>query len=718
MNRLASETSPYLLQHADNPVDWYPWGDEAFARARDEDRPILLSVGYAACHWCHVMEHESFEDDDTARLMNDHFVPVKVDREERPDVDGLYMDAVVAMTGHGGWPMTVFLTPDGRPFYGGTYFPPEPRHGLPSFEQVLQAVSEAYRSRRHDLEQQADVLVDAIRQASERPPSGEPLTSGLLSGVVPALRRAFDPRDGGFGPAPKFPAASTIELLLRLHAATGDDEALSMARLTLDRMAEGGMYDLLGGGFHRYSVDAHWLVPHFEKMLYDNALLASAYLQAWVVTGDERYRRVTTETLDYVLRELRLPEGGLASAQDADTDGVEGLTFTWTAEEIEAVLGQPYPEWLRPFEHDRFVLRGELPEEARARLLAERARRPQPLRDDKALAAWNGLALAALAQAGSRLARPDYVDAAVAVAEFLLGPLSDERGRLLRSYRAGDARIPGYLEDYANVANGLVELSWATGDLRWLEEGRRLAGLLVELFADPDARRLLRGRARGRRARGAPQGVRRPSDPRRELDGGLRAPPPRAHLRRSRAREAGGRRLPARAPADGAGPCRRLAPPLRARPPFLRAAGDRGRGRRSRPPPGRSGGLSPQRRLRLRAGADGDRAAARRQGSAGRPARRLRVRELRLPAAGHGRGRARRRCSPARAYARTKTGAPSGTARRRKRMSASLARGQPAEAAVPIEPGSFVPWTAIRSPPRQPEGRLGWWAESARMQQP
>ena len=486
MNRLASETSPYLLQHADNPVDWYPWGDEAFARARDEDRPILLSVGYAACHWCHVMEHESFEDDDTARLMNDNFVPVKVDREERPDVDGLYMDAVVAMTGHGGWPMTVFLTPDGRPFYGGTYFPPEPRHGLPSFEQVLQAVSEAYRSRRHDLEQQADVLVDAIRLASERPPSGEPLTSGLLSGVVPALRRAFDPRDGGFGPAPKFPSASTIELLLRLHAANGDDEALSMARLTLDRMAEGGMYDLLGGGFHRYSVDAHWLVPHFEKMLYDNALLASAYLQAWVVTGAEPYRRVTTETLDYVLRELRLPEGGLASAQDADTNGVEGLTFTWTAEEIESVLGEPHPEWLRPFEHDRLVLRGEIPEEARAQLLAERERRPQPLRDDKALAAWNGLALAALAQAGSRLARPDYVDAAVGVADFLLGPLSDERGRLLRSYRAGKARIPGYLEDYANVANGLVELSWATGDLRWLEEGRRLAGLLVELFSDPD----------------------------------------------------------------------------------------------------------------------------------------------------------------------------------------------------------------------------------------
>ncbi|MGH3043035.1 MAG: thioredoxin domain-containing protein, partial [Gaiellaceae bacterium] len=314
---------------------------------------------------------------------------------------------------------------------------------------------------------------------------GEPLTTALTSGAVPALRRVFDPREGGFGPAPKFPAASTIELLLRRHAATGDDEALSMARLTLDRMAAGGMYDLLGGGFHRYSVDARWLVPHFEKMLYDNALLASAYLHAWVVTGEERYRRVTTETLDYLLRELRLPEGGVASAQDADTDGVEGLTFTWTPEELEEVLGEPHPEWLLPFEDGRSILRAELPADARAALLAARDRRPQPLRDDKALAAWNGLALAALAEAGSLLGRADYVDAALDLAGFLLGPLTDGRGRLLRSYRAGEARISGYLEDYANVANGLIELSWATADLRWLEEARRLAGVLVELFADP-----------------------------------------------------------------------------------------------------------------------------------------------------------------------------------------------------------------------------------------
>ena len=486
MNRLAAETSPYLLQHAENPVDWYAWGDEAFERARAEDRPVLLSVGYAACHWCHVMEHESFENDEIARLMNQHFVSVKVDREERPDVDGLYMDAVVAMTGHGGWPMTVFLTPEGKPFFGGTYFPPEPRQGMPSFPQVLEAVAEAYRTRRDDLERQAGALVDAIRRASEQAPSGEPLTTGLLTGAEPSLRRLFDPAEGGFGPAPKFPAASTIELLLRLHLRGGSDDALAMATLTLDRMAAGGMYDLLGGGFHRYSVDGRWLVPHFEKMLYDNALLASAYLHAWQVTGKESYRRVTVQTLDYLLRELRVEEGGFASAQDADTGGVEGLTYSWTAEELEAVLGEAHPDWLQPFEHGRSVVRADVPEDARAALLAARAGRPQPLRDDKVLAGWNGLALAALAEAGAALGRPDWLEAARALGEFLLGPLSDGRGRLLRTYRDGDARIPAYLEDYANVANGLVELSWATGELRWLEEARRLAGIMVELFADPE----------------------------------------------------------------------------------------------------------------------------------------------------------------------------------------------------------------------------------------
>jgi hypothetical protein len=479
MNHLADETSPYLLQHADNPVDWYPWGDEALERARAEDKPILLSIGYAACHWCHVMAHESFEDEETAALMNERFVNVKVDREERPDLDSIYMDAVVAMTGHGGWPMTVFLTPRGEPFLGGTYFPPEPRHGMPAFRQVLEAISDAYRERREDVSRQAVALVDALQQSVAISASSEPLTDDLLVEAVRGLRGQFDPEWGGFGGAPKFPAASTLEFLLRMDL-RGDSGALEMATRTLDGMAAGGMYDLLGGGFHRYSVDAQWLVPHFEKMLYDNALLVPAYLHGWLVTGEERYRRVAEETLDYMLRELRLPEGGFASAQDADTDGVEGLTFTWTAEE-----GVP-PDLLQPFEHGRSILRGELDEELRHRLFELREERPKPLRDDKAIAAWNGLALAALAEAGRRLDRPDLVAAGLGLAEFLLGPLSDEDGRLYRSWRAGRARNPGYLEDYADVANGLYELHVATGELRWLEEASRLGRLAVELFADDE----------------------------------------------------------------------------------------------------------------------------------------------------------------------------------------------------------------------------------------
>src|ERR671919_610660 len=482
VNRLAHETSPYLLQHADNPVDWFPWGEEAFARAREEDRPLLLSVGSAACHWCHVMEHESFEDEATAAVMNEHFVSVKVDREERPDVDGLYMDAVVSMTGHGGWPLTVFLTPEGKPFYGGTYFPPEPRFNMPAFTQVLEAVAEAYRGRRGDVERQADVLGDAIRQASERPPSGEPLTSELLALAVSGLRGQFDPVHGGFGGAPKFPPASTLEFLLR----TRRDDALEMVVKTLDEMAAGGMYDVVGGGFHRYSVDERWLVPHFEKMLYDNALLAAAYLHAWAVTGETRFRRVVEETLDYLVREMRLPDGGFASAQDADTDGVEGLTYTWTPGEIADVIGEERQDWLQPFEHDRLILRADIPKEAKEKLLAARARRKQPERDDKALTGWNGLALSAFAEAGRALAREDYVDVARALGEFLLGPLSTPSGGLYRTYRDGVAKIDGYLEDYANVANGLLELHWATGDIRWLQESRRLAGLMVDRFADPE----------------------------------------------------------------------------------------------------------------------------------------------------------------------------------------------------------------------------------------
>ena len=471
MNRLAQETSPYLLQHADNPVDWYPWGEAALVRARAEDRPILLSIGYAACHWCHVMEHESFEDDATAALMNEHFVCVKVDREERPDLDSVYMDAVVALTGQGGWPMTVFLTPDGEPFFGGTYFPPEPRHGLPGFRQLLTAIAEAWRDRRAEIQRDAGSITAELRRAAE--PSHEPLTSSLLADAVRGLRRSFDPEWGGFGQAPKFPPASALEFLLRR-------DELDLVTKTLDGMALGGMYDLVGGGFHRYSVDREWLIPHFEKMLYDNALLIPAYLHAWVVTDNPRYREVTERTADYLLRELLLPEGGFASAQDADTDGIEGLTYTWTGEDDVP------PELMRPFEHGRFVLRGDLDEETRVRLLAERERRPQPLRDDKAIASWNGLAVAALAEAGRRLERDDLVAAARACAEFLLGPLSTAAGRLHRTWRAGRAGQAGVLDDYADVANGLYELHVATGELRWLEESRRLALLAVELFADED----------------------------------------------------------------------------------------------------------------------------------------------------------------------------------------------------------------------------------------
>jgi uncharacterized protein len=471
VNRLANETSPYLLQHADNPVDWYPWGDEVLARAREEDKPILLSVGYAACHWCHVMAHESFEDPVTAALMNERFVNVKVDREERPDVDGIYMDAVVAMTGHGGWPLTVFLTPAGEPFLGGTYFPPEPRHGLPSFQQVLVAVSELYRERRDDVTSRTQVLVDALEQAASAAPSAEPLTESILFQAVRRLEELHDPEWGGFGRAPKFPPSSALELVLR----RGETE---LSTKTLDAMALGGMYDLVGGGFHRYSVDERWLVPHFEKMLYDNALLIPAYLHGWLVTGRERYREVVEETVEYLLRDLKLEGGGLASSQDADTEGVEGLTYTWAP-------GEGAPEELfEPFEDGRFVLRGSLDPETRARLLDVRSHRPQPGLDDKAIASWNGLTLAALAEAGRRLDRAEWIEEARALAEFLLGPLSDERGRLHRSLRDGRTSGTGFLDDYANVAHGLYELHVATGELRWLEEARRLALLAVELFAD------------------------------------------------------------------------------------------------------------------------------------------------------------------------------------------------------------------------------------------
>jgi uncharacterized protein YyaL (SSP411 family) len=467
MNRLAQETSPYLLQHADNPVDWQPWGEEALGRAREEGKPLLVSIGYSACHWCHVMEHESFADEATAAVMNELFVNVKVDREERPDVDAVYMDAVVALTGQGGWPLTVFLTPDGEPFYGGTYFPPEPRHGLPSFLQVLRAVADAYRERPEDVAAQAEALVGALRRSAEAEPSREPLTEALLAEAERGLLSQLDPRWGGFGHAPKFPPASVLEFLLRRGA-------LEPVRFTLDGMAAGGMYDLVGGGFHRYSVDAQWLVPHFEKMLYDNALLVPPYLHAWLLTGEEHYRVVAEQTLDYMVRELRLESGGFASSQDADTDGIEGLTYTWTAEE-----GAP-AELLQPFEHGRSILRGEVDSETRARLLEVRDQRPQPGLDDKVIAAWNGLALAALAEGARRLERPDLLIAACELGALLAAD------PLWRTLRDGRAKYPAYLEDYANVAHGLYELHVATGDLRWLRESRRLALAAVKLFRDPE----------------------------------------------------------------------------------------------------------------------------------------------------------------------------------------------------------------------------------------
>ncbi len=480
MNRLAGETSPYLLQHADNPVDWYPWGDEAFGRARADDRPLLVSVGYSACHWCHVMEHESFESAATAAVMNEHFVNVKVDREERPDVDALTMEATVTMTGQGGWPTTVFMTPEGAPFYAGTYFPPEPRHGLPSFRELLLAVARAWSERRDDLAAQAQRLVEALGHSARLEPSAEPLTAALLDAAEDGIARTFEPAFGGFGHAPKFPPASVLEFLLRREG----EHAREMTTRTLDGMAAGGMYDVVGGGFHRYSVDGQWLVPHFEKMLYDNALLASTYLHAWLVTGTERYRSVVEETLDYVVRELRLPDGGLASAQDADTDGVEGLTYTWPPEEAAAV-GLP-PAVLMPWEDGRAIVRGEVDAETRARSLAVRARRPQPFLDDKVIVSWNGLALAALAEAGYRLQRDDWLEAARGVAAFLLGPLSAADGGLRRSWREGRTSGQAFLDDYANAAFGLHELHVATGELRWLLEARRLALLAVELFGDDE----------------------------------------------------------------------------------------------------------------------------------------------------------------------------------------------------------------------------------------
>ena len=507
-NRLIKETSPYLLQHAHNPVDWYPWGPEALERAGRDDLPILLSVGYSACHWCHVMERESFENVEIAGLMNDNFVCIKVDREERPDIDSIYMTAVQALTGQGGWPMTVFLTPDARPFYGGTYFPPEDRGGLPAFPRLVEGLAAAYREKRGDVTRTTDQLVQRMRQITAATPSIEPLTAEVFQAAKRAITAQFDASHGGVGLQPKFPQPMTYEFLLRHHDRFQDPESLEMVELTLRRMAEGGIYDQLGGGFHRYSTDTYWLVPHFEKMLYDNALLVKLYLHAYQVTGDTLYRRIVEETLDYVAREMTDPQGGFYSAQDADSEGVEGKFFVWRPEEIIEVLGKADGEvfnrhydvtregnfeghsilhivedsagtaaasGLTDAEFEHVVGR------SKKRLLEARSERVAPGLDDKVLTAWNGLMMRAFAEAGGVLGRSDYVEKANQNAKFLLNDLVQE-GRLLRTYRDGEAKLKGYLEDHAFLIDGLLALHEVTLDRRWLQEATSLGQAMVDLF--------------------------------------------------------------------------------------------------------------------------------------------------------------------------------------------------------------------------------------------
>jgi hypothetical protein len=511
-NRLIDETSPYLVQHAHNPVDWYPWGEEALARARAENKPILLSIGYSACHWCHRMAHESFEDPETAGLMNQFFVPVKVDREERPDLDAIYMEAVQAMTGQGGWPMTVFLTPEGVPFYGGTYFPREPRYGMPGFKQLLVSLARAYQSRPQDIEHNATQMRTMLRQATLLQATAEPLEPSILDRAVQSLEDRYDARYGGFGGAPKFPPSMALEFLLRTFQRTGRRRALEMAEFTLGQMARGGMYDQLGGGFHRYSVDERWLVPHFEKMLYDNAQLARVYALAFQVTGNPFYRQITDEILAYVQREMTNAEGGFYSAQDADSEGEEGKFFVWSLEEVQALLGKADAElFARTYDvskHGNFeghnILHVTLPLDAaaaqlkvtpehlqsvidRARTVLFAARQPRvpPGLDDKSLTAWNGLMIQAFADAGRILARPDYVQAAVRAADFVWTRLRDPAsGRLLRTYKDGRAKLNAYLEDYAMLANGLLALYQATFDLRWLRGAVDLAEQMIAHFWD------------------------------------------------------------------------------------------------------------------------------------------------------------------------------------------------------------------------------------------
>jgi len=525
-NHLANETSPYLLQHADNPVDWYPWSEEALAKAKAEDKPIFLSIGYSACHWCHVMAHESFEDEEVAAILNEHFVSIKVDREERPDLDRIYMSAVQAMTGSGGWPMSVFLTPEGEPFYGGTYFPPTPRYGMPSFSQVLAAVADGWQNRRQELVESGQRLVEALEQQStiREGVKREDLKSGTVESAFQNLSKGFDRVHGGWGNAPKFPQPMALEFLLRYHHVTGNSRALQMVSQTLEAMARGGMYDQLGGGFHRYSVDDHWLMPHFEKMLYDNAQLARVYLHAWQVTGDLFYRTITEEILDYVVREMTDgstgpvlsgaeglstgPAGGFYSTQDADSEGEEGKFFIWTPDEIRELLGQEADAFMAAygvtgrgnastgsahgFEGQNILeLVGDVGQraklaEARRTLFDAREQRVHPGRDEKVLTSWNGLMLAAFAEAAQALDRDDYRQVAERNAAFLLRKLCNAEGRLWHTWKGGMAKINGYLEDYTHFIEGLLELYQTTFEPRWYQAARELAEVMIEHFGASD----------------------------------------------------------------------------------------------------------------------------------------------------------------------------------------------------------------------------------------
>jgi uncharacterized protein YyaL (SSP411 family) len=487
-NRLAEETSPYLLQHKDNPVAWEPWGEQALQRARDEDKPILVSIGYSSCHWCHVMERESFEDADVAAYMNEHFVCIKVDREERPDVDAIYMEACQAMTGQGGWPLNVFCTPDQAPFYAGTYFPPVPARGMPSWRQLLQAIAEAWTDRREEIRAGAPRVVERLRGAALLEPSTQIMDPRFLAEAAAGLRRAFDSRNGGFGGAPKFPQASALEFLLR----RGDTE---VATKSLRSMASGGIYDQVGGGFARYSVDAQWLVPHFEKMLYDNALLARVYLHGWQVTGDALFRRVCEETLGWALREMRGPEGGFYSALDADSEGVEGKFYVWSLDELRSIAGEDAAAWFGAtaqgnFEGANILTRGEgdPPElgDWRMRLYDVRKQRVWPGLDDKRLCSWNALMISALADAGAVLENEQYLDAAGKCADFVLTQMRNESGHLLRTWKDGLGRLNAYLEDHAYMLEALLMLYEATWEPRWFTAARELADTMIERFADDE----------------------------------------------------------------------------------------------------------------------------------------------------------------------------------------------------------------------------------------